>query len=246
MYSARINGEPTTFGTSGMLYRSNKVMYDRLTNSLWNQLTSEPVIGPLWDSGIKLDFFPVMLTTWEEWLELHPDTTVLKQDTGIYDAGFYVPEDDPGAIYYNYFTVPETMFPVPDRSGQLETKDVVLGVQLNGSYKAYPSELLQEHRVVNDVVGGGEIVVLGSAGSQGARAYYRNGLSFRLLPGDDGGDSGIPQAITDADGGTWRVTEEFLVNMADESETLARIPTHMSFWFGWFQFHPDTELYPGP
>ena len=38
----------------------------------------------------------------------------------------------------------------------------------------------------------------------------------------------------------------FLVNMADESERLARIPTHMSFWFGWFQFHPDTELYAGP
>ena len=82
MYSAKINGEPTTFGTSGMLYRSNKVMYDRLTNSLWNQLTGEPVIGPLWDSGIKLDFFPVLLTTWEEWLELHPDTTVLGPGDG--------------------------------------------------------------------------------------------------------------------------------------------------------------------
>ena len=246
MYSARINGEPTTFGTSGMLYRSNKVMYDRLTNSLWNQLTSEPVIGPLWDSGIKLDFFPVMLTTWEEWLELHPDTTVLDQDTGIYDADFYVPEDNPSAIYYSYFTVPETMFPVPDRNDQLETKDVVLGVQLNGSYKAYPSALLQEHRVVNDVVGGEEIVVLGSAGSQGARAYYRNGRAFQILSGDGDSNSGIPPVIASTDGARWRVTEEFLVNAGDESDKLARIPTHMSFWFGWFQFHPDTELHTGP
>ena len=246
MYSARINGEPTTFGTSGMLYRSNKVMYDRLTNSLWNQLTSEPVIGPLWDSGIKLDFFPVMLTTWEEWVELHPDTTVLEQDTGIYEADFYAPEDNPGAIYYSYFNAPDTMFPVPDRSDRLETKDVVLGVQLNGSYKAYPSALLRERRVVNDAVGGGEMVVLASAGSQGARAYYRDGKSFRLPTGEDGGGSGIPLVIADADGGTWRVTEDFLVNTAEESETLARIPTHMSFWFGWFQFHPDTELYSEP
>ena len=84
MYSAKINGEPTTFGTSGMLYRSNKVMYDRLTNSLWNQFTGEPVIGPLWDSGIRLDFFPVLVTTWEEWVELHPDTTVLDRNTGLY------------------------------------------------------------------------------------------------------------------------------------------------------------------
>ena len=135
VYSAKINGEPTTFGTSGMLYRSNKVMYDRLTNSLWNQLSREPVIGPLWDSGIKLDFFPVMLTTWEEWLELHPDTTVLAQDTGVYHRSFYVPEDDPQAIYFDYFNTPQTMFPVPDRNNWLETKDIVLGVQLNGSYQ---------------------------------------------------------------------------------------------------------------
>ena len=105
-----------------MLYHSNKVMYDRLTNSLWNQLTSEPVIGPLWDSGIKLDFFPVILTTWEEWLELHPDTTVLDQETGLYPAAFYAPEEDPQAIYYAYFNAPETMFPVPSRDDRLDTK----------------------------------------------------------------------------------------------------------------------------
>ena len=246
MYSAKINGEPTTFGTSGMLYRSNKVMYDRLTNSLWNQLTSQPVIGPLWDSGIKLDFFPVMLTTWEEWLELHPDTTVLHQETGVYPAEFYAPEDDPGAIYYQYFNTPDTMFPVPDRDDRLETKDVVLGVQLNDSYKAYSAAALQQSRIVNDVVGGEEIVVLGSGASQGASAYYRGERAFGLAPDDDGISLGIPSLIADDGGDTWRVTEQFLINTTDESETLARIPTHMSFWFGWFQFHPDTELYTGP
>ena len=106
MYSAKINGEATTFGTSGLLYRSNKLMYDRLTNSLWNQLSGEPVIGPLWDSGIELDFFSVVLTTWEEWLEFHPDTTVLARATGMYNAAFYVPEEDPRAIYYDYSTIP--------------------------------------------------------------------------------------------------------------------------------------------
>ena len=228
-----------------MLYRSNKVMYDRLTNSLWNQLSREPVIGPLWDSGIKLDFFPVMLTTWEEWLELHPDTTVLAQDTGVYHRSFYVPEDDPQAIYFDYFNTPQTMFPVPDRNEWLETKDIVLGVQLNDSTKAYASSALRQHLIVNDVVGGEEIVVLGSATSEGARAYYRGGRSFTVAP-DDGGRPGFPSMVADADGGTWQVTEGFLVNSADESEKLARIPTHMSFWFGWFQFHPDTELYTGP
>ena len=88
--------------------------------------------------------------------------------------------------------------------------------------------------------------MLGSAASQGARAYYRNGRSFKLAPDDDGSHLSIPSVIADTNGGTWQVTEEFLVNTADESEKLSRIPTHMSFWFGWFQFHPDTELYTGP
>ena len=67
------------------------------------------------------------------------------------------------------------MFPVPYRDDRLEAKDVVLGVQLNDSYKAYSSTALRERRVVNDMVGGEEILVLGSAASQGAGAYYRGG-----------------------------------------------------------------------
>ena len=91
MYSGIVNGEPTTFGTSGLLYRSNKVMYDRATRSLWNQFIGEPVIGPLADSGIRQPFFPSVVTTWGEWWDEHPDTTVLAQDTGVYPAEFYVP-----------------------------------------------------------------------------------------------------------------------------------------------------------
>ena len=229
-----------------MLYRSNKVMYDRLTNSLWNQLTGEPVIGPLWDSGIQLDFFPVLLTTWEEWRELHPDTTVLQQETGVYPATYYRPEEDPRAIYYQYFNAPETMFPVPDRSDLLSTKDIVLGVRLHDSYKAYSSDALRSALLVNDVVAGEEIVVLGPATSESARAYFRGDRSFSLAPRDGDDHSGLPRALEDGEGDTWLVTEEHLVSAADESETLPRIPTHMSFWFGWYQFHPDTELYTGP
>ena len=101
----------------------------------------------------------------------------------------------------------------------------VLGVQLNDGYKAYS---LRQVRIFNDVVGGEEILVLGST-ARGARAYYRGGL-------------GAERRLTAASrpGGTWQVTEEFLVNTADESEK-----PHMAF-FGWFQFHPDTELYTGP
>ena len=78
-------------------------MYDRLTNSVWNQFTGEPVIGPLAESGIRLELLPVILTSWEDWLAQHPDTTVLSPHTGIYPASTYEPESDPRAIYHEYF-----------------------------------------------------------------------------------------------------------------------------------------------
>ena len=95
-------GEVTEFGTSGLLYRSNKLMYDRSTETLWSHFTGKPVVGPLVDSGIKLEVLPVTVTTWEEWRSKHPDTTVLNIYTGIYSPESYFPEKHPGAIYADY------------------------------------------------------------------------------------------------------------------------------------------------
>ncbi len=241
MYSAKINGEPTTFGTSGLLYRSNKLMYDRLTNTIWNQFTGVPVIGPLADSGIQLTFFPVFLTSWGEWLDEHPDTTVLALETGIYPPWFYEPESHPDSTYYDYFHTDETMFPVWLRDEALETKDVVLGLGIGDAFKAYPVKALQQDRVVNDALGGTDVLVIGSALSQAARVYEREGHFFSLSP-DDAIDR-LPTRLAAEDGDAWLVTEEYLVNESDRTQKLARIPTHMAFWFGWFEFHPDTEVY---
>ena len=73
---------PIVFGSSGFLYRSNKLMYDHATNSLWNQFTGRPVVGALTGSGIELKVRPVTITSWAAWLDKHPDTTVLSLDTG--------------------------------------------------------------------------------------------------------------------------------------------------------------------
>ena len=240
-YSGKFNDIETTFGTSGFLYRSNKIMYDRETLSLWNQELGQPVIGELADSGIQLDFFPTLLTTWGEWKNTHPDTTVLSLNTGVYQPGRYFPEDNPNATYYQYFNTPETMFPVWIRDDSLEAKDVVLGVRIGEAAKAYPVTALQTDRVVNDVLSETNIVVLASELSQAAIAYERGDLEFSRLQDDT--STGIPMKVVDQNGQEWNVTEEALVNAADSSQALARIPTHSSFWFGWFAFYPDTELY---
>ena len=242
-YHGEFDGMETTFGTSGFLYRSNKIMYDRETLSLWNQETGQPVIGELADSGIQLNFFPTLLTTWGEWTDEHPDTTVLALDTGVSQPGSYFPEDNPNATYYEYFNTPGTMFPVWIRDDSLEAKDVVLGVNIGDAQKAYSVSVLQVERVVNDTLGETNVVVLGSEISQAAKAYERGDQEFSRVEGDT--STGVPMKLVDQNGHVWDVTEEALVNASDSSQTLPRIPTHSSFWFGWYAFYPDTELYEG-
>ena len=217
-------------------------MYDRATLSLWHQFTGEPIIGPLADSGIKLPFFPVNLTTWGEWLAEHPDTTVLSLETGVYLPGIYMPEEDRRAAYNDYFSSPDTRFPVWIRSNSLPTKAVVLGLGVGDAFKAYPVAALQSARVVNDVIGDTAVVVIASSFSEAARAFERGERRF-AAPGDDSTGFEMTRSLVDSAGVVWEVTEDYLVSSADPAQKLARLPSHMSFWFGWYQFHPDTEIY---
>lgn len=239
------DGTNFTFGSSGLLYRSNKLMYDHQTNTLWNQLTGEPVLGELVEQDIQLNLLPVVLTTWGEWQAQHPDTLVLDINTG------YSREYEPGAAYAAYFASSGTMFPVWQRSSLLADKDRIYALRVDGTPKAYPLDILAEAQVVNDVIGDVEVVLIAARGvvdvysntqrhgeiSYNAggevRAYLRGGENFE--PGTD------VDTLADSSGRTWRVTEEGLVG--PDGEFLERLPGHLAYWFGWFTFFPDTELY---
>ena len=99
-----------------LVIQYTKLMYDRQTGTLWNQLTGEPVLGALAGKDIKFSLLPVVLTSWKEWHGLHPETTVLSLQTG-----FSRPYD-PSAAYGSYFASDDTMFPVWQRSELLDTK----------------------------------------------------------------------------------------------------------------------------
>ena len=238
MYSTNIDGERVQFGTSGMLYRSNKLMYDRKTHTLWNQFTGVPAAGSLVGTGMRLDLLPVVTTTWGEWLKAHPDTTVLDQETGLYPARFYESEWDPNSIYFRYRESPLTMFPVWRNDDSLTTKGQVIGLRINGEAKAYPLEVLRVETAVNDVLGGQPLVVV-TVGHLGSRAYEGTGETFILEEGSDA-DALL---LTDSAGMLWRVEEDALTGVDDQSLRLPRIPTHNAYWFGWYSFYPDTEVY---
>ena len=240
VYSAKVNGEPTTFGTSGLLYRSNKVMYDRQTDTLWSQLLGVPIVGELVGSGAKLDYFPVALTTWGEWRAEHPDTKVLSRETGYYAPHMYESEDDSRSIYHAYRAEPDTMFPIWNRDERLASKQLVLGVSVGEEHKAYSIDALQQARVVNDSVGDVDMVIVASALSSDALAFRANGTQFTL---PDNARASLPATLIDDTGAIWQVNRDSLSMHEDPTRTLPLHPANISFWFGWYITHPDTLLW---
>ena len=231
------------FGTSGMLYHSNKLMYDRGTNTLWHQFLGEPAVGPLAGSGIKLELIPMTVTTWADWLALHPSTTVLAIDTGVFPPASYLPEDDRQSIYFRYRNSQDTMFPVFRRSDLLPTKSQVLGLSLNGRARAYPLDLLSQQPVINDTLAGRSLVIVAADQGVGARAYHSGPQRFSLPPAGPAND-GI--MLIDEKGRSWRVEEDALVLVENPAERLPRLASRYSYWFGWLAFNPDTQVYGGP
>lgn len=236
------NGETYTFGSSGFLFRSNKLMYDHQTRTLWNQITGEPVLGELVGKDVTLDLLPVVVTSWEAWLEQHPDTKVLSIDTG------YQRIYEPGAAYGSYFADDETMFPVWQRSQLLETKDRVYALQVDGIPKAYPLKILIGEVVVNDMIGDTSLVLIASHGvltvrSSGSLSTYNAGGEVRVY--DRGGETFSPgpsdSTVLDSAGNSWQITEEALVG--PNGELAPRVNGHLAYWFGWYSFFPKTLLY---
>lgn len=239
------NGVTYTFGSSGFLFRSNKLMYDRQTRTLWNQLTGEPVLGELVGSEIKLNLLPIVVSTWESWLAQHPDTLVLDIETGYQRP--YVP----GAAYGDYFANDDTMFPIWQRIDLLQTKDRVYALHIDGIPKAYPVKILIEEQVVNDTIGQTPVVLIATRGDitvdgnnqrvgpvvynagGEVRAYNRKNETFTPVPD--------PDTVLDSAGRPWQVTEEALVG--PEGERAPRINGHLAYWFGWYSFFPKTLIY---
>ncbi|MDQ7037205.1 MAG: DUF3179 domain-containing (seleno)protein [Anaerolineae bacterium] len=147
------------FGSTGMLMRSNKLMYDRDTDTVWNALTGEPAFGALANSDVLLDLLPVVVTDWATWLEEHPNSSVLSLDTG------YRRNYTNGAAYSDYFNNPEfVMFPVFQQDETLiDNKDMIFGLHLNGVDKAYSLEILIGEQVTNDSLGETDIVIISRA-----------------------------------------------------------------------------------
>lgn len=218
LYEGKINGQVETFGTSGFLYQSNKLMYDRTTNTLWQQQTGKPVVGELVGSGIQLEQIPMTVTRWGAWIEEHPETTVLDLEQG-FRRTYYHP-DDARAIYFEYFNGDELLFPVWDQDTTLDAKTRVLGIRSGETARAYIAEQVIRTGVVNDELAGVPLVIIGDENSQAVRAYQRGENTFTA--------SGTLGEVIDQDGEVWRVTEDALQPVRASLDALPRQTHRMS------------------
>lgn len=226
LYDTTVGDTVHTFGSSGLLMRSNKLMFDRQTDSLWNQLTGEPVTGVLAHSGVVLERLPVVVTEWSQWRGDHPDTEVLSLETG------HVRDYSPGVPYGDYFASDQLMFPVWQRRGQLPDKSRVFAAVLDGVPVAWPVALFEDDpgRVRNDRIGERDVVlVAGDGRSPAIRLYDGTDEAFLAVDGDD---------LLQADGTRWGVTEEALVG--PDGRSLPRLGGHLAYWFGWIAYYPQT------
>jgi len=241
VYSTEIDGERIQFGTSGYLYRSNKLMFDRKTGTLWHQFRGVPALGPLVGSGLVLEVLPMTLTLWSDWLAEHPDTTILDLETGIYPADRYKPEEKNDSAYYVYRHRPDTIFPVPERSADLSTKEQVFGLAFDDEARAYPLSLFQDKNVINDTLAGRNVVIFAAASGAGIRAYDSEDHAF--TPSASSAGSSLVVILTDEDGVDWKTEENALVSLDGSDRTLEQTPSRDSYWFGWYAFYLHTDIY---
>jgi len=207
-------------------------MKDLETGTFWSQVSGKAIHGP--ESGSSLEPVPAVVTTWGEWLRLHPDTLVLEKEPleeSPYES--YIASDR--ALGMSGGINPDPRLP---------GKEIVLGVRLNGSTVAYSLERGEEMAYLNDIVGGEPILVVFDTESQVPVVYSRRLgektiEATRWLTADDAEGESV---IEDLLGNRWNPLSGKAVAGPLEGELLQPVPAFTVYWFVWARFYPETAL----
>ena len=243
-FDRRVGDATLDFGVSGNLRHSDLVMWDRQTESWWQQLTGEGIVGAY--AGYQLDLVPAQIVSWGNFKAAFPDADVLSRDTGH-------ARDYGRNPYYGYDRVDQSPFLFKGRpDDRLLPMERVAALVLGGQPLAFPFMTLEEERVVNYATGERNIVVLFQPGTVSALDKSRiaesrdvgatgvfdaeldgQALTFRL--GADG-------FVDDQTGSIWNVLGQ-AVSGPLAGKWLTPIVHGNHFWFAWAAFAPETEIY---
>jgi len=243
-FDRRAAGRILDFGTTGDLRKSDLVMYDRQTESWWQQAVGRAIVGDL--TGTQLTILPAGIVSWAIFRTAHPDSTVLSRDTGFnrsYGLNPYSGYDSAG-------TQPFLFDGKPD--GRLPPKEHVVTVSLGGEDVAYPYTVLKQRRVIRDRVGGKSIVVFYQAGTRSAMDAgsvadgFDLGASGVFMPEVDGRTLNFKATASDfvdaETGSHWNLLGQAVAGpMAGRQ--LDPVVHGDDFWFEWAAFKPATRIY---
>ena len=232
VFDRRVGEQTLTFGVSGKLFRSNLIMYDEETESLWLQVTAEAIEGP--HHGAVLSVLPATVVEWGTWKATHPQSLLLDYPLPQCDfAQTTLPEITESCIdytynpYFDYLLNENVYFGSNFTDRILHPKAVVLGVKVGRAAMAYPYENLSEELVINDVVNGVALVVTFHNGS--AKAFERGEMTFS--PGEG-------RTMVDDGRRPWD-----MITGEGEAGQLPETPSVMTFWFTWAEFNEGTGVH---
>jgi hypothetical protein len=246
VFDRRVQDTTLEFGVSGLLRNSDMVMYDRQTESWWQQFTGEGIVGEY--NEVLLDILPSRVIGFLQFAERYPDGLVMSRETGFdrqYGINPYVGYDQ---------TEDPFLF-----SGELDTRlsatQHVLAGTLNDIDMAYPFTILSEQHIINDTIGDSSVVVFWQPGVASslersiidnsrdmgtATLYSRQLEDGQVLEFVWNADT---QTITDAQtGSVWNLFGEAIEGkLVGTTLQQQRFAPH--FWFAWVAFHPETLIY---
>ncbi len=246
-FERTVDWQVLDFGTTGRLRYSNLIMYDRQTESWWQQATGEAIAGQF--TSRQLTFAPAGLISWADFKTAYPTGRVLSRETGHnrdYGQNPYAGYDaeDGTPFLYDGPATPEDLPPMAR----------VLGVVLDGEAVAYPYQTLREVRVANDAVGDASVVVLWEPGVASAMdsALIADGrdvgaaVAFeRMLDGEPltfAFDDERDRFIDEQTGSAWNILGQ-AVDGPSAGRQLEPIAGLNNFWFSWAVFRPETRVY---
>ena len=245
VFEREVDGLVLDFGTTGRLRNSNLVMYDRQTESWWQQGTGEAIVGEL--LGTQLILYPTSIIAWSDFATAFPNGQVLSRETGYNRSYGRNP-------YFGYDDINNSPFLFRGETpGQLAAMERVLALELNNETVAYPYSTLSEVGVVRDQVGGEEVVVLWAEGTASALD------KASIADGRDVGSANAFSPILNGEQLTFSLQENGLfqdentsslwnilgqaVSGPLEGKTLTPLTAVNHFWFDWVAFKPETRIY---
>jgi hypothetical protein len=214
----------------------NEVFQDRETGSRWQQSSLKAISGPL--KGEHVALYPFLLTDWQEWRRLHPDTQVLKPLPGYAER---IPEKNEmirrgvsGAG-----PAPRGVLRVDNR---LKPRTMIVGLDVSGSSEAFPLPVLREAQVIHEDLGGQPVLIVHQPKSDTTTAFVARArgkmLQFRAANGE-------ATELTDKETGSrWDAYGKCLSGRLKGTQ-LESLTLEPEYWFAWSEFHPDTKIYSG-